>query len=49
MRVTISAGVASAILAGSNDALLLMRHADIALYRAKGDGRNMVRTQADAR
>jgi len=48
MHVTISAGVASAILAGSNDARLLMRHADIALYRAKGDGRNTVRAQDDA-
>ena len=48
MHVTISAGVASAILAGSNDAHMLMRHADIALYRAKDAGRNSVRSQDDA-
>ena len=45
MQVTISAGVASAVLAGSNDAHLLMRNADIALYRAKDDGRDTVRSQ----
>ncbi|MDI1253096.1 diguanylate cyclase [Thermomonas sp.] len=45
MHVTISAGVASATLADSNDAHLLMRNADIALYQAKRDGRNTVRSQ----
>jgi diguanylate cyclase (GGDEF)-like protein len=43
-RVTISAGVASAILSGSADAHLLLRDADMALYQAKRDGRNRVRS-----
>ena len=42
-RVTISAGVASCFLASAGDAHNLMRDADIALYRAKSDGRNCVR------
>lgn len=45
MHVTISAGVASAVITSKNDAHLLMRNADIALYQAKGDGRNTVRSQ----
>lgn len=45
MHVTISAGVASGVLASSNDAHLLMRNADIALSRAKRNGRNTVSTQ----
>ena len=45
MHVTISAGVASAVLASSNDAHMLMRNADIALYRAKRNGRNTVQSQ----
>jgi diguanylate cyclase (GGDEF)-like protein len=42
-RVTISAGVASRILASAADAHSLLRDADIALYQAKSDGRNCVR------
>jgi len=41
-RVTISAGVASALLRGATDAHHLLRDADKALYQAKGDGRNRV-------
>ncbi|HEU4663797.1 MAG TPA: GGDEF domain-containing protein, partial [Dokdonella sp.] len=41
-RVTISAGVASAVLATAADAHALLRSADIALYRAKREGRNRV-------
>ena len=41
-RVTISAGVASALLRDANDAHHLLRDADKALYQAKGDGRNRV-------
>ena len=48
MHVTISAGVASGVLASSNDAHLLMRNADIALSRAKRNGRNTVSTQDEA-
>ncbi len=42
-RVTISAGVAGAILSNSADAHLLLRDADMALYQAKHHGRNRVR------
>jgi diguanylate cyclase (GGDEF)-like protein len=41
-RVTISAGVASAVLANSGDAHRLLRDADMALYQAKREGRNKV-------
>lgn len=44
-RVTISAGVASLRIANPDDSHRLLRNADIALYRAKNDGRNCVRTQ----
>lgn len=42
-RVTISAGVAGAVVSNSADAHLLLRDADMALYQAKRDGRNRVR------
>lgn len=42
-RVTISAGVACREVTSSDDAHLLLRDADIALYQAKRDGRNCVR------
>jgi diguanylate cyclase (GGDEF)-like protein len=41
-RVTISAGVACAMLANVADAHQLLRDADMALYQAKRDGRNRV-------
>ncbi len=41
-RVTISAGVAGARLALEEDAHRLLREADLALYRAKREGRNRV-------
>ena len=46
-RVTISAGVASAMLASAVDAHALLRDADIALYQAKRDGRDRVRSADD--
>jgi PleD family two-component response regulator len=47
-RVTISAGVASALLASAADAHALLRDADIALYQAKREDRDRV-CLADAR
>jgi diguanylate cyclase (GGDEF)-like protein len=43
-HVTISAGVASRLLATMDDAHHLLREADNALYHAKSDGRNCVRS-----
>ena len=48
MHVTISAGVSSLVVADAAAAHRLMHDADIALYRAKRDGRNRVRVYADA-
>ncbi|HSD18084.1 MAG TPA: diguanylate cyclase [Thermomonas sp.] len=45
-RVSVSAGVASRILHAVEDRQRLLRDADIALYQAKGAGRNCVRTSA---
>ncbi|MBS0464404.1 MAG: diguanylate cyclase [Proteobacteria bacterium] len=42
-RVTISAGVASMEIRTADDTRRLLRDADMALYKAKGDGRNCVR------
>ena len=41
-RLTISAGVASAVVRTMDDAHRLLRDADMALYRAKREGRNRV-------
>jgi diguanylate cyclase (GGDEF)-like protein len=43
-HVTISAGVASRLIASMDDAHQLLRDADNALYYAKNDGRNCVRS-----
>ncbi len=45
-RVTISAGVAGTRLVLEEDAHRLLREADLALYRAKRDGRNRVHVHA---
>lgn len=45
-RITVSAGVAARPLASPVEAPLLLHDADVALYRAKGDGRDCVRGTA---
>jgi diguanylate cyclase (GGDEF)-like protein len=42
MRVTISIGIAHGTLQGEDEAVQLLRRADLALYQAKHDGRNRV-------
>ena len=44
VSVTISAGVAALVLASEEDVHGVLRIVDVALYRAKGEGRNKVRT-----
>ena len=46
-RITISAGVSAYPVCGSSPQTLLKR-ADDALYRAKGDGRNCVRSEVNS-
>jgi diguanylate cyclase (GGDEF)-like protein len=43
-HITISAGVASGVLTGPDDSRRLLRDADLALYQAKHEGRNRVRS-----
>jgi diguanylate cyclase (GGDEF)-like protein len=45
MRITVSAGIARGPLGGSEQANRLLRRADRALYQAKHDGRNRVRSE----
>ena len=49
IQVTISAGVASTIIGERDDTHHLLRDADMAMYQAKHDGRNLVRTRQQAR
>ena len=46
LRVTPSVGLVSYPLHG-NDAITLMRHADLAMYRAKNNGRNRIQVYSD--